>query len=111
MRQKIFLITDCRLALLPQNLIRNTNFNNMENDNLKKESNNANVLLVADKINWEDLKEGDIVEYEQCGNYWVKAKVFYHWRGNKMIEIIEGWAKGTTWYLLGELKRIRCVVA
>ena len=71
----------------------------------------ANTVLVADKIKWEDLKEGEIVEYEQCGNCWVKAKVFYHWRGNKMIEIIEGWAKGTTWYLLGELKRIRRVVA
>ena len=63
----------------------------------------------VNEIKWEDLKVGDIYETEQQG-VWVKCKIDYHWRGNMMIEILEGRLIGKRWYLFPDLKRLRRVV-
>ncbi len=76
----------------------------------EEQSNNTNVLLVADKIKWEELKDGDIYEQEQNEGEWVKGKICHHWRGGLMIELIEGRFKGKRWYLFPDLKRLRRVV-
>ena len=85
----------------------------MENNALTnhENGNDANRLLVADKIKWEDLKDGDIYEQEQNEGEWAKGTICHHWRGNLMIELIEGRLKGKRWYLFPDLKRLRRVVA
>ena len=70
----------------------------------------ANTVLVADKIKWEDLRDGDIYEQEQHEGEWVKGTICHHWRGSLMIELIEGRLKGKRWYLFPDLKRLRRVV-
>jgi len=71
----------------------------------------ANTVLVADKIKWEDLRDGDIYEQEQHEGEWVKGIICHHWGGSLMIELIEGRLKGKRWYLFPDLKRLRRVVA
>lgn len=73
-----------------------------------EKGNDANRL---DKIKWDDLKDGDTYEQEQNEGEWVKGTICHHWRGNLMIELIEGRLKGKRWYLFPDLKRLRRVVA
>ena len=82
-----------------------------ESNNNHETANGTKHVLVADKINWEDLKDGDIYEQEQNEGEWVKGTICHHWRGNLMIELIEGRLKGKRWYLFPDLKRLRRVVA
>jgi len=84
----------------------------MQKDNLKNETpTDANNVLVADKIKWEDLKDGDVYEQEQWQGEWVKGTICHHWRGSLMIELIEGRLKGKRWYLFPDLKGLRRVGA
>ena len=73
--------------------------------------NGLKVLLVDDKIKYDDLKDGDIYEQEQSKGEWVKGKICHHWRGSLMIELIEGRLNGKQWYLFPDLKRLRRVAA
>lgn len=57
-------------------------------------------------INYHDLKENDIYESEQQGK-WVKCKIVFHYRGQPMIEIMEGNLIGKQWYLFPDLKNLR----
>ncbi len=83
----------------------------MKKNNFNPDINNANVLLAGDKIKWDDLKDGDIYEQEQQTGEWVKGMIVHHWRGNLMIELIEGRLKGQRWYLFPDLKGLRNAVS
>lgn len=58
---------------------------------------------------YEDLRDGDIYESLQQ-DIWVKCKIKYHFRGQPMIEILEGNLKGKEWYLFPDLQNIRFVI-
>lgn len=66
-------------------------------------------MLHIEKINYHNIKEGDIYESFQQ-NVWVKCKIVFHYKGNPIIEILEGNLQGKQWYLFPDLKNLRRVL-
>lgn len=60
-----------------------------------------------DPVIMENLKEGETYLYNSWTEenpQWVKAKIHFHWRGQPMVEIMEGLLKGKQWYLFSDSK-------